>query len=190
MTKQIRRGLGVMLLAALFLPLTALAQTTYTVLPESKMWVDGTSNRSDWTVDATSMTGHITMTDNTVDEVVMNVSSTLKAPKGPIMQRLMDQALQITDYDQVTYELTSATPAEGEGELAFNTTGNLTLVGVTNEIEMLVTGERMDNGQITFTGSHTIQLADYKVKPPTAMFGQLRTGKEVVVNFELLVAPE
>lgn len=195
MTKKTKRVLGWMVMMALFVPVSALAQTTYTVTSDSKVWVDGKSNKSDWTVDGTAVTGHVTMTDDTsLDEVVMNVSSKLKAPRGPIMQRLMDQALQVTNYGEVTYEMTSATPAEVDGladnMMAFNTMGNLTLVGVTQEIEMLVQGEKMDGDQIKFTGTHTIDMADYKIKPPSAMFGSLRTGKEVIVNFELLVAPE
>lgn len=195
MTKKITRVFGWMAMITLLVPASVFSQTTYNVTTDSKVWVDGTSSRSEWTVDGTSVTGHVKMADDaSLEEVVMSVASKLKAPRGPIMQRLMDQALKIKQFSEVNYEMTSASAAEVDGladnMMAFNTTGNLTLVGITQEIEMLVQGEKMDDGQIKFTGNHTINLADYKIKPPSAMFGNLTTGKEVVVNFELHVAQE
>ena len=36
-----------------------------------------------------------------------------------------------------------------------------------------------------FTGSIKIVMSDYGIEPPVAMFGTLKTGDEVTIDFEL-----
>ena len=43
--------------------------------------------------------------------------------------------------------------------------------------------------QIEDGTSHTMLMSAYKIKPPTAMFGALHTGDEVVVHAELVAGP-
>ena len=40
-------------------------------------------------------------------------------------------------------------------------------------------------GKVQFTGSYTLKMTDFSVKPPTAMFGTIKTGDEITVKFNV-----
>ena len=107
------------------------------------------------------------------------------------MDRLMYDALKGKAHEHVIFDLTSveAVSATGDNTFTMQTLGNLTLAGETRPITMTVEGTMQDDGTVVFTGSHTMLMSDYKIKPPTAMFGALHTGDEVVVNAELVAGP-
>lgn len=176
----------------------ALAQDAveYALQSDSKLWVDGTSNKSDWTVHAGELTGGFGVTGSGSDfgleagEITVD-SRSIESGKSTIMDRLMRDALKVDEHPTITYVLTSAEPgnAADDGSVTLNTTGELTLTGTTKDIEMAVTGTPAADGTIRFTGSHALKMSDYGMKPPTAMFGSLRTGDDVTVHFDVVVAP-
>ena len=179
----------------------ALAQET-TQLPftsDSKLWIDGTSNKSpEWTVHATELEGHVTMNpaataaEPGVESAHLQVTAKmLKSKKSSLMDRVMYDAMKVKQHDHVVFDLTSieSVTANGDDSFTMETRGNLTLAGETREIAMTVEGKIQGNGMVVFTGSHTMLMSDYKIKPPTAMFGALHTGDEVVVHAELVAGP-
>lgn len=169
----------------------AQAQQTLTLADDSQLWIDGTSNKNDWTVYAEALSGSVQMRGDAVEQVELTVpSADLASRKSTIMDRLMHQALTTDDHPAIVYTLTKAVP-EGaqDGALTLRTTGTLTLAGVTNEVVVPVSGERMADGRVRFTGTHPLLMTDYGIRPPTAMFGALRTGDEVIVHFDLIAAP-
>lgn len=194
--------ISLFLMAGLLFAAQAQAQDL-SVLPfhaDSKVWIDGTSNRSDWTVHATELEGHVKMNPEMsaatpgVEEVQLKVTSKkIVSRKSTIMDRLMYGALKADDHPEIVYELTSVesvTPSDDDpNAFVMQTLGNLTLAGQTKEIEMIVTGVIQDNGQVVFTGQHALSMPDYGIKPPTAMFGALHTGPDVMVHAELVAAP-
>jgi polyisoprenoid-binding protein YceI len=163
--------------------------------PESTITVDGTSNRDDWTVNAPQFEGDVTLnhSDDGALEIIearLNVKSQeITSGRSSIMDRLMRDALKASEHPDIDFVLTGVdTDPSSAGSSTFNvhTTGELTLGGVTQSIEVAMEAERLDNGSYQFTGSHTLNMTDYDLSPPTAMFGALVTGEEVVVNFDLL----
>lgn len=169
------------------------AQTTYTFLPDSELWIEGTSNKSDWTVHATEMEGAVAMSGaDAIESATLTVpSQQIVSNKSTIMDRLMHKTLMVDQHANITYELTHANVEPGDGGTfqAF-TRGNLTIAETTNEIEVVVTGEAMDDGRYRFTGSHPLKMTDYGLTTPVAMFGALRTADDTVVHFNFVVASE
>ncbi len=179
-------------------PAQAQNAAEYTLDAESKLWVDGTSNKSDWTVHAAELEGGFGITGSGTDlsvssgEIVVDAAK-LEGGTSTIMDRLMRDALNVKEHPTITYQLTSAeraTAAASDGTFTLATTGNLTLTGTTNEIQMDVTGTPQGDGKIRFTGSYALKMTDYGMTPPTAMFGALRTGDDVTVHFDVVAAPE
>ncbi len=198
---NLTRALLLLVVGLLLTQASALAQET-TQIPltsDSKVWIDGTSNKTPhWTVHATEMEGHVvvstaaTATDPGEQSARLQVTSKmLKSKKSSIMDRLMYDALKIKEHDHIVYEMTSveSVTATGDNTFTMETLGNLTLAGETKQIAMTVEGTMQDDGTMVFTGSHTMLMSDYKIKPPTAMFGALHTGDEVVVHAELVAGP-
>lgn len=162
----------------------------------SNVWVEGTSSRSDWTVYATEVEGSVALTDEGgqtgVDRVQVRIpSAQLESRKSTIMDRLMRDALMASDHPMIEFEM--AEPVIGQagdgGTISFDTRGSLTLAGQTDQVVMTVTGTRLEDGSMRFTGSHPIKMTDYGITPPTAMFGALRTGDDVVVHFDVQTEP-
>ena len=169
---------------------------SYTIQGDSKMWIDGSSNRSDWTVTATEVSGFVMKDVGGSPEKpgiqqteIVVPSAMIKSNKSSIMDRLMKKSLKVQQHAEITFVLTNAeVESTTETGYTLSTTGELSLAGVTKEIAMTVEGEELEDGQIRFKGSHTMLMSDYNIERPTAMYGSLRTGDEVVVNFDLLVA--
>ncbi|GAB5518090.1 MAG: hypothetical protein RhofKO_03410 [Rhodothermales bacterium] len=192
----LRRSL-LLAFALVLLPSALYAQVTLTVLSESQITVDGTSNKSDWNVTAHSFEGTITVNDGYADGpevsgVDLNVTvKEMKGGRSTIMDRLMWKTLNATQNPTITYALTSAeVVAQTDDGYTLNTTGELSLAGETKAIEMEVIGSVGDDGQMHFVGQYPLLLSDYGMKPPTAMFGALRTGDEVIVKFDLVAAQQ
>ena len=163
--------------------------------PESRVWVDGTSNKNDWTVKATELSGfvHLQVKGDVLE--ITGGGFTVAARKlvsehGVIMDRLMQGALKSGTHPSIIYELVSAavTPL-APGKYAVATQGRVTIAGVTKDVAQTVSAERLPDGRLRFTGSQPILMNEYGMTPPTAMFGALRAGNRVVVNFELVVKP-
>jgi hypothetical protein len=184
-----------LLAAVLLLPQPASAQNTpqTRLLPESRVWVEGTSNRENWTVNATAVDGFVAFESAAQNALRLrggrfSVPSAMEGGRGPIMDRLMHGTLKSTEHPNIVYELISAeaTPA-GNGKFRVATRGRVTLAGVTKEIEGAAEAERVAGGNLRFIGSYPLQMSDYGLTAPTAMFGALRTGDRVVVHYDLLV---
>ena len=172
-------------------PTQAVYAQQFDLSPESTLFIDGTSNQSDWTVSAEVMEGTVFAGEATPvpDSLMMTIASgDIKSEKGVIMNRLMHQALKVKEHPSIEYVLIEAVPSE-EGEGMLVTRGNLTLGGTTNEIEMTVTAEVLDDGSLHYAGMMPLKMTDYGMSPPTAMFGQLRTGNDVTVHFDVTFMP-
>ena len=45
---------------------------------------------------------------------------------------------------------------------------------------------RQSNGTISIKGKKELKLSDFNISPPAAMFGQIETGNEITVVFDLV----
>ncbi len=175
-------------LAAFASPETVRAQTL-ALSPESSVWIDGTSNRSDWTVRANEMTGAIQMGDAMApDSLAFTVAAgQIKGDKGTIMNRKITNALKSREHPEIVYRLTGAAVSEADAGMLL-AEGQLTIAGVTKPIEMEVTAEQLEDGAVRYMGMTPILFTDYGMRPPSALAGALRTGNEVTVHFDVTFA--
>ncbi|MEX0599937.1 MAG: YceI family protein [Rhodothermales bacterium] len=187
----LRLAIAAVWLLALAATAPPLAAQEMTLSEESELWIDGTSNRDDWTVYAQEMSAVAGEMDGTVPgSLRLTVTADMiKSQKSTIMDRLMYQTLKVDEHPVITYEMIEAVPSEDD-ETLLHTTGQLTLAGVTNEVEMDVQAERLDDGSIRYTGNSPLKLTNYGMRPPTAMFGALRTGDDVTIHFDVVFASD
>jgi len=66
------------------------------------------------------------------------------------------------------------------------TSGNLTIAGVTREVEMDVYCIVNNDATITCSGSEKLNVTDYNVKPPSFMFGAMTTGDADALDFNVV----
>ena len=173
---------------ALFV-LSARAQTL-SIQPDSKLWIEGTSTKSDWSVQASEIKAEMAIDGESIEGVKVTVpSKKIVSNKSTIMDRLMHDALKVTEHPEISYELGENVAGIGEVMFSVKTSGKLTLAGVTKAVEFTVQGQRLDGGKIRLKGTMPLKMSEYGITPPTAMFGALRTGDDVTVHFEVVVAP-
>jgi hypothetical protein len=54
-------------------------------------------------------------------------------------------------------------------------------------VEFPVSGKQLSEDRLSFKGAYKLNMKDYDMTPPSAMFGQIVTGEEVEIRFELVV---
>lgn len=175
---------------------TAVAQQNkVTLMDKSTMQIEGTSNVHDWTADVEQLNFDITfnvsaLASDSLSNPVETLSLTIpvdkmESGKGGLDRRMHD-ALKKDDHPNIIYELLSSEVTEtSDSTFQLNTTGTVTIAGVSRDISFPVQGTIQDDGTYKFTGNYEINMEDYDVDPPTAMFGAVRSGEMVTISFEL-----
>jgi len=189
--------------AALFTLVGAVARgqdARVAVSPDSKLWIDGTSNLHGWTCRATSLDAAIDLDAALASQIATAPPKALKRVqvKVPVkslkcghgaMDDNLYKALKADQTSEISYILATFEVAPGEVKDTFtlHTIGTLALAGAEKKIEMDVVATRLPDGSVVAKGLVPIKMTDFGIKPPTAIFGRLKTGDEVKVNFELTV---
>ena len=156
----------------------------------SNLKVEGTSNIHDWELSAKELQGSmkVQMEDGQLvqlDQLQFGVvAESLKSGKGG-MDKNTYKALDTDKHKRITYELTNVKNLDCTSKTSckITTNGVLTIAGTKKNVE-LVFDAKMTGDRITLTGNKKINMTDYNVDPPTAMFGTITTGEEVNIKFE------
>jgi len=174
--------------------------TRVAVGAESKLWIEGTSNLHGWSCKATTLDAAIDLDAALAAQLTSAPPKALKRVhvKVPVkslkcghdaMDNNLYKALKATDSSSIDYILATfeAVPGEEKDTFTLHTVGTLTVAGSENKIEMDVIASRMPDGSVMAKGLVPIKMTDYGIKPPTAIFGRVKTGNEVKINFELTI---
>ena len=174
--------------------------TRVAVGAESKLWIEGTSNLHGWSCKATTLDAAIDLDAVLAGQIATAPPKALKRVqvKVPVkslkcghdaMDNNLYKALKATDSSSIDYILATfeAMPGEAKDTFTLHTVGTLTVAGSENKVEMDVIATRMPDGSVMAKGLVPIKMTDYGIKPPTAIFGRVKTGNEVKVNFELTI---
>lgn len=183
-----------LLTAAIGLPTVAQAQSDNVRLdfgPTSKIWVTGTSSVHDWHCAVTESTGFLKASLNTGISAISAAEVHLPVSAIDCDSKKMDGKVRdaLNDDDKtphIAFVLDSATIATLSDSVTVTVTGDLTIAASTQSVTFDVTGKASEGNTMTFTGSVPVLMSDHGVDPPTAMFGALKTGDEVVVHFEVV----
>ena len=178
-----------LILGGLLLSTTAFAQSNYTLSPEkSSVVIKGTSTVHDWESNAEIITGDasVEMTEagsfQSIGELSFNVDvNSINSGKG-VMDRKTHDALKAEKHPQILFALTEITELTADSLFA---TGELTIAGKTNTIELAAAYSMNEDGSLWIQGSEKLLMTDYGVKPPKAMLGTLKTGDEVEVEYNV-----
>ena len=172
-----------------------MAQESMSVIQDgSDLTIYGTSSLHDWEIVAEKMTGscHVTIEDNKVTEVsdlTFNVIvDGLKSGKSGMDDNTYN-ALNQGKYPKITYKLTSvekSAPSKDGESIIFVTKGTLSIAGFSQEIDLKVAAKKTANGGVQFIGKTVFNMTDYKVDPPTAVFGTIKTGDEITIIFKVV----
>ena len=138
---------------------------------------------------STVLTGSLVFDGAAITEVVIEVDLTaLVSDDSRRDGALRRQALETNTYPTTTFTLTEPIPidaAPGEGEtLSVTATGDLTLHGVTREVQIPMEGQLVGD-RVAVVGSIEIVFADYDMDSPSA-FIVLAIDDHGIMEFQLV----
>lgn len=156
---------------------------------DSKLEVLGTSTLHDWEEVAEGMTGEavIKMENDQLQVEALKFNVPVKGLKSDhgAMNKNTYEALKSNKYPNIYYELKEVKSTQKEGQdYNLKTAGNLTIAGVTKNIEITVTAKPVGNA-VSFSGKVIFKMTDFKVDPPTALLGTVKTGDEITIQFNV-----
>jgi polyisoprenoid-binding protein YceI len=168
------------------------AKDAYILSGEYAVTIDGTSNLRDWKEKVGAVTGDMTAVvneDGSVDlttiRICMKVLS-IKSDMGRVMDNKTYEALKAGTYPEILF--TVNTPMRlvqvRDCRTVITIKGELALAGVSRPVTMLVKTFEVRQGTLSFEGSQRINMSDYGVKPPTALFGTMRAGPDITIRFK------
>jgi len=176
-------------------PSTAPAPQRFTSASGSQVLVTGTSTLHDWTVKGAAAEGEAVVSGRgpNVDAASVRIDSihlsipvkTLKSTEGSGMDDTMYGALDLKHHPNIEYRLTKATPngpAGAGGAQHFDAVGDLTIAGATRSITLDVVVQPRGKNGLTVSSSTPLKMTDFKIKPPTAMLGMVKSGDGVNVK--------
>ena len=168
------------------------------VRPDSRLWLEGSSNVRDWRCDATSLDASVDIDDamhtaassaTRVRRVQVRVPThALTCGRSP-MDHIMYKALHVDDAPECRqivgrFEVVSAAAGE-RSTLVMQ--GTLRIAGRERVVRMPVELDEQADGSVRAKGALPILMTDFGISPPTALFGVVRTENRIVVKFDLLV---
>lgn len=168
----------------------AISQNTYS-LHNYLATINGTSNVHRWSQKIGNIWGNCNVRRNADKDVSlqsfklgMQVNS-IKSDDYPIMNGLTFKALKGDEFPEITFNLIKPIDSiRCSGSPCFlSARGNLTIAGVTREITLLIKFV-LQNNFIIIEAEHQVKMTEYGVKPPTALFGFVKTGNIITLNFK------
>lgn len=173
------------------------AQGQYSIKPSNSgsMKLSGTSSLHNWSMKASSFTGNAQFVfagDNASQMAsIGSLGFSLKVSDLKSNDKKLDKnaykSLKSDQFQYILYQLLSSTITQVKGNLFLvKAKGNLSIAGVTKMISMDVYCSVNKDESITCSSTNTIKMSDYKVKPPTFMFGKMKTGDAMTLDFRLV----
>lgn len=172
----------------------------YVMSDKSTMTIEGTSTIHDWECDVQEINADVNFDlsalegetkENPVKNLVLTIPvEKIESGKSGMNNKIYD-ALKKKKNPNIIFELTSAELTNfdsTESTLQLDATGMLNIAGVTREVSFPVAGTIQSDGSYKFTGNYEINMKDYDVDPPSAVFGTIKSGELVTVNFEFFVS--
>ena len=179
-------------MALLAISATTVVENKYVLSKNYTITILGTSNLHSWneTVETVSGTGSVTWNEDgsfnlDVIDLKMDVHS-IKSDIGSIMNNNTYKALKADKNPEIVFRLTAPVQSvkAGPATATIAAKGTLTIAGVTRPVNMNVKVSIQDHTLLSFEGSQIIKMTDYGVSPPTALFGTLKTGDAITINFK------
>jgi polyisoprenoid-binding protein YceI len=183
-----------MVLTTLIISLSAdmQAQSSY-ALKSVKATIQGTSSLHDWESNITKIQFKGSLlsdgkTLKTIKDVEVKVPvESIKSKEGKIMDNKTYNAFKYEQNPFIIYSFSMAQAKTVNNAVTIETTGNLTMAGVTKPIPLSAKGNVLPNGDLQLAISRKLKMTDFKMVPPTAMMGAIKVGDEVTVNFDLVL---
>ena len=173
------------------------ANETLVLQPQSRLWIDGASSIRSFSCKAGEVNATIEASGpNAIAQLlsgekgVKTVRVTVPAEQldcgNGTMNEHMRKAIKLSEHKSIEFRLENYDVARNAESVSGTINGTLLLGGVTRPVTLKAEGEAQ-GGMLHITGSYDLDMTEYGLKPPTLMFGRIKVGKTVKVNYDLLL---
>lgn len=177
-------------------PVFMSAQTKFQVTDDSWIKVSGTSTLHNWEMTSERMKSEADFTMNSLGQfgqlLALNFSiriTTLKSDNSRLDKNAYD-ALKATQFPEVVFRSRSAEIKSVQGnKYNVKVTGKLTVAGVTKDKVIEAVCEVGKNNSLICTGETSFKMTEFNVSPPAFMFGAMKTGDEITINYKINYTP-
>ena len=147
----------------------------------------GTSNVHDWEMKVAKINSELTLSSSKqITSLVVKIPViSIKSGKGIMDEKTYD-AFDSKKNPNIVFQLTEASSIKlTDKDSEITLTGNLSMAGETRKISFKTVGKITKTGDYQLKGSVPLKMTDFKIKPPTAMLGAMKTGDAVTVKFDV-----
>ncbi|RYY17286.1 MAG: YceI family protein [Chitinophagaceae bacterium] len=182
------------LFLTMLLPADAMSQKNSPSSGKVSIVIEGTSNVHDWDIksDKGICTSVFDLSKAGLLNGISELSFTIPAESLKSDHKGMDKntykALNTGKYASILFKAGSIeVKPSGKSKYALTTKGKLTIAGVSNDVVLTATGTVNADQTVSYSGSYQLKMTDYKVDPPKAVLGTIKTGDKVVVKYDLVL---
>ncbi len=154
---------------------------------KSEMQVEGTSTLHDWHSEVETISGvaNIVFEDQSIVEIInLSISipvNSIKSGKGGLDKKA-HEAMKEEEYPEIHFSIAHISNNSGN---KISTEGNLTIAGITRNIELDVTYSLVSATTVEFQGEFSLKMTDFDMTPPKALLGTIKAGNEVTLKFKV-----
>jgi polyisoprenoid-binding protein YceI len=166
--------------------------------PQSKLWIEGSSNVRDFTCTTTTFETRVqSSVPGTVSAVLSGTkavesaeltipAATLDCRNGKMNDHML-KALKADANPTIGFRITSYDIAKATAGVDGTAIGELTLGGVKKTITVIAHATPDASGALRLSGTYQLRMTDYGLTPPSLMMGTLKVNENVKVGFDMLL---
>ena len=178
-----------------------MAQESYSFVDGTTCTIKGTSTIHDWTAKASELSGSMELDKSFTKKALPKVGATIESGsfkvaaksidggKGSTMNDKIYAAFKHDQYPNITFKLSKAEVSsvnKSDQTFLMDVSGELSMAGTSKQVSFPMKGMKNDAGNYVLDGEKKIDMTAFNIEPPSAMFGQIETGKEITVVFHLI----
>ena len=171
-------------------------QQTY-VFHTGEIEVSGITNNHNWKMktDSVDFRAQVMLLNRqlkTINSLSFAVPVKKLTSPNTYMDRIAHKTLKAYPFDKIYFKYIRAeiSPWDDKDQYMVKATGNLTIAGITQAITMNLISTVINDGTLTFSGSHKLKLSTYQVTPKKTLMGSLKTSDDVTINFIIGVSSD
>jgi hypothetical protein len=162
----------------------------------SEVWIEGSSNVADWRCKATTFDARVELAhgasrDTDIGSALRTINIKVAVRDLKCGNRKMDHdlyaALNANDPANPAWILGRFDVISDSAGRDIATRGPLIVSGIERTVDVPVSTDPVDGGAVRARGAVAMRMTDFGIKPPTGLFGLIRSRNEITVRFDLVV---
>ncbi|MEZ5044534.1 MAG: YceI family protein [Saprospiraceae bacterium] len=175
--------------------------TAYQIAEGSTTTIKGTSSFHDWAASVGEFSGQLQLSEAfnatkakalKVEKIALSFQvASMDGGRGAAMNKKIFAALKSTEHPVISFDVAEAQVAaiqKTADGFTLDITGTLKMAGVAKPVSLSLKGMQSADGQLSFAGEYPMKMSTFDIEPPSAMFGQIVTGDDITIVFDLKLA--